>query len=231
MLTGIQGASFFEQQLALGLSDAGFDGRIMIIDWTTGRPWRFPQHMRDSALQREAAQRVARRIREFHLAHPVAPIHLIGYSGGAAVVLQALGKLPAGEQAIVDRAAILAAACSPHVDVASCVDRTKQGLWHLRSRFDVMILGVMTRVIGTTDGEHGFAAGCVGFSFDEAMELKHTTSHVHSRTRPRFHECQYRKNWLTQFHYGGHFGYANRVWASETLGRALGFEGHADGRQ
>jgi hypothetical protein len=46
VLTGIQGRSLLEQQIALGIADAGVPGRIEIIDWTTGNPLRFLQNLR-----------------------------------------------------------------------------------------------------------------------------------------------------------------------------------------
>lgn len=218
VLTGIQGASFLEQLMVLGLADAGFGGRMTIVDWTTGRIWRFASHMRDSGLQHEAARRIAARVAEFRTAHPTAPIHLVGYSGGAAVVLQTLDELPAGEAAIVDRVVLLAAACSPDVSVNSRLARTRAGIWHFRSRWDRIFLGLLTRVIGTTDGKHGVAAGCTGFSGAPANHADREDMELDER---RFHEHAFRLAWLRQFHYGGHLGYANRVWAGETLGRIL----------
>lgn len=222
ILTGIQGGSFLEQQMALGLADAGFAGRVTVIDWTTGWLHRMANHMRNEERHEQAAKDCAARIQAFHENHPAAPIYLLGYSGGGAVALHVLELLPAREQAIVDSVALLAPACSPNFPAAPLADRTRHGLWNYYSPWDRVILGLVTRVIGTTDGVHGRAAGCEGFPEETALAAGNGASRAGGRVWGNFQQRSELGRWFWQYHYSGHFGYANRVWVRETLAPDLG---------
>jgi hypothetical protein len=221
VLTGIQGRSLLEQQIALGIADAGVPGRIEIVDWTTGNPLRFLQHLRARDRASEAGLQLAERITAYRREHPNRPVNIVGYSGGGFVVLLALEALPADIR--VTRAVLLAPSCSPYLDVVPLATKTEAGLIHFRSPFDIAVLGALTAVVGTTDGWHSPSAGLVGFH-PEGLVLPGEDPTVGAGSPDvsgRFRELTYRFRWLRQFHYGGHFGYANRVWACETLGRLL----------
>ena len=206
LFTGIQGYSGLEAAMALGLADAGVPGRIAIVDWTTGNPLRLLEHLRDSARIAAAATRAVQQIVAHRQQFPTATVNVVGYSGGAAVVLKLLAELPPDVK--VTRAALLAAAVSPQYPVAPLVDRTQQGLADFRSRLDWPVLGLFMLVAGTCDGVHTPAAGLVGFDTSAPRPTGWTSTRFGLR-------------WLRQYHYGGHAGYANRVWACETLGRWL----------
>lgn len=221
ILTGIQGGSFLEQQMALGLADTGFAGRVTIIDWTTGWLHRMANHMRNQDRHEQAAKKCATRLVEFHEKYPAAPIYLLGYSGGGAVALHVLELLPAGGEAILEAVALLAPACSPNFPAAPLSDRTRHGLWNYYSPFDRVILGFVTRVIGTTDGVHGRAAGSVGFPEGDDSEMGSATFQAEFGAGGIFRQRSELGRWFRQYHYSGHFGYANRVWVRETLARDL----------
>lgn len=218
ILTGIQGRSLLEQQIALGLADAGVAGRMQIVDWTTGNPLRMLQHLRGRHLAADAAEKLAQRVVEYRREHPDAPVQIVGYSGGGYVALLLLELLPPGTR--VTQAILLAPSVSPYLDVTPLASRTEQGLTHFCSPFDFLVLGALTAVVGTTDGWHSPSAGLVGFH-PEGLELPGEQEIASPEIVDRFREYQYRFRWLGKFHYGGHFGYANRVWASEMLGRLL----------
>lgn len=215
ILTGVQGRSLFEQQIALGLADAGVTGRIEIIDWTTGNLLRIFEHLRGRRLAADAAERVVRRIEEYRRKNAVAPIRIVGYSGGAYVTLLLLELLPPGIK--ITQAALLAPAVSPYLDVMPLAERTERGLTSFYSPFDVAVLGLVPAVVGTIDGWHSPAAGLVGFH-PEGLALPGEKETKSPTIGQRFREHRFRLRWLAHFHYGGHLGYPNRVWACETLG-------------
>ena len=219
VLTGVQGDSFLEQQIALGLADAGVPGRIQVVDWTTRNPLRLLYHLRTPAFAAAAAGRLAERIAAYRRDHPDQPVYVVGYSGGGYVTLQVLEQLP--PDVTVTAAALLAPSCSPFLDVGPLAAKTEQGLTHVRSPFDVAVLGLLTSVAGSTDGWHSPAAGFIGFHPEGLVLPGEEPTNAATNPTGRYRELVYRFRWFRQFHYGGHFGFANRVWACETLGRVL----------
>ena len=202
ILPGIQGRSFAESDLALGLAAGGVPGRIAVYDWTTGWFVRAVEHLRRRDLHAAGAAGLAARITEHRRRFPAAPVRVIGYSGGASVALLGLSALPAG--VTVTRAVLLAAACSPHVDVAGPAGRCEEGLDAVGSRLDWPVLGGLLTVLGTTDGRHRPAAGWSRFP-----------------PTPGLREYRWRPGWARSFHSGGHFGAVNRVFAAERLAPLL----------
>jgi hypothetical protein len=211
VLTGIQGRSFLEQQIALGLADAGVPGRIEVIDWTTRNPLLMLYHLRAVKLAERAATDLAERVAAYRRRHPDKPVHVVGYSGGGYVTIRLLNNLPPGVR--VTSAVLLAPSVSPFIEVAPLAMKTERGLTHFWSPYDIPVLGLLTLLIGTTDGWHSPSAGLVGFHPENAP--------TPAETAPHFREFRYTVRWLKQFHYGGHLGWASRLWACETLGRLL----------
>lgn len=219
VLTGIQCRSFLEQQIALGIADAGVPGRIEIVDWTTGNPLRFIEHLRFRRRAAEMGQELAERVVTYRREWPDRPVNIVGYSGGGYLTLVLLEALPPGVR--VTRAVLLAPSCSKFLDVEPLAARTDAGLIHVYSPFDVLVLGLLTLVVGTMDGRHVPSAGMVGFRRPEATMVDSAPIDFHPSQADRFREMAYRLRWFRSFHYGGHFGYANRIWAAEILGRLL----------
>src|SRR5690606_577102 len=79
VLSGVMGRTLLEQQIALGIADAGFNGRVEIVDWTTGNPLWFLRHLRGRDLAAEAALQLVERIAAYRRQRPDEPIHLVGY--------------------------------------------------------------------------------------------------------------------------------------------------------
>lgn len=218
VLTGVLGRSLLEQQIALGIADAGVRGRIEIIDWTTGNPLRFLQHLRDRDLAAQSAVQLAERIARYRAERPQCPVHLVGYSGGGYVTLLILEALPTDVE--VTTACVLAPSASPYLDVRPLAEKTQRGLTHFCSSLDVFVLGLLTTIVGTTDGWHAPSAGLVGFRPDGLLTPT-TRSDTASLSPRNYSQHRFHCGWLRHFHYGGHFAYANRVWACEMLGNVL----------
>lgn len=219
VLTGVQCRSFLEQQIALGIADAGVPGRIEIVDWTTGNPLRFIEHLRLRRRAAEMGEELAERVVAYRRKWPDRPVNVIGYSGGGYLALLLLEALPPGVR--VTRAVLLAPSCSRVLDVEPLAARTEAGLTHFYSPFDVLVLGLLTLVVGTMDGRHAPSAGMVGFQPPDSTAVESAPVDLHPSQADRFRETAYRFRWFRSFHFGGHFGYANRIWAAEILGRLL----------
>ena len=199
ILPGIQGRSFAEYDLALGLAAGGVPGRVRVFDWTTGWFVRCVGHLRRRDLHEAGGQALAARVTEHRRRFPGAPVTVVGYSGGAWVTLRGLHHLPPG--VTVTRAVLLAPACSPPVDAAALADRCEAGIDVLVSRADWVVLGLILTALGCCDGAHRPAAGWAGFA----------------SVRGGLRERRWRPAWARAFHYGGHFGCVNRVFAAEVL--------------
>jgi hypothetical protein len=81
---------------------------------------------------------------------------------------------------------------------------------------DVFVLGAGTLLLGTVDGRHAVSAGCIGFSLPTAANRE-----VRELYRLRLRQCRYSPAKVRQFHLGGHFGCANRVFVAETVAPLL----------
>ena len=205
ILPGIQGRSFAEYDLALGLAAGGIPGRICVFDWTTGWFVRCVEHLRRRDLHEAGGQALAARVTEHRRRFPHAFVTVIGYSGGAWVALRGLHHLPPGMT--VTRAVLLAPACSPPVDAAALSNRCVKGIDAFVSRADWVVLGLILTVLGCCDGPHRPAAGWGGFT----------------AVRGGLRERRWRPAWARAFHYGGHFGCVNRVFAAEVLAPLVRF--------
>lgn len=222
ILTGILGRGFLEQQIALGIADAGVPGRISIVDWTTGNPLRPVTNLRARGRAADRGREIADRVAGYLHNWPGRPVNIVGYSGGGYLALLLLEALPPGVR--VTQTILLAPSCSGHLDVAPLAERTESGLIHFRSPLDVVALGLLTFLLGTMDGRHTASAGLTGFYRPQSTHSATTLPaglDDHPSQIDLFREIPYRFPWLKSFHYGGHFGYANRVWAGEIPGRLL----------
>ena len=216
VLPGIQGRSFAEYDLALGLAAGGLAGRIMVFDWTSGWFFRAVRHLRSHMLHETGGRDVAALITDHRRRFPSAPVRVLGYSGGASVALKGLERLPPGRTAT--RTVLLAPACSSRVNAAALADRCDEGIDAICSPLDWPILVGLLTTLGTTDGLHRPGAGWRGFDNPDAPN-------------GAFREHHWRPEWFGVFHYGGHFGCVNRVFAAERLAPLLLETQASGGRQ
>lgn len=113
------------------------------------------------------ANRMAEQVREFLERHPDGPVFLVGKSGGAGVVLQALEGLPEGS---VERVVLLAPAVSPGYDLTRALRSVHREMVVFISPLDFALLGAGTWAFGTIDRVRGVGAGLIGFRMPGAAE-------------------------------------------------------------
>ncbi len=214
VLPGIEGLSFVNQSIARGLADGGVEAAIEIHDWTTGVILLLLYHLRGWRRNLRQVDRLVRRITEYRQAYPGRPVHLVGHSGGGAMTVLTLERLP--PEVNVTGAILLEPSISRRYDLSTALARTSQGIWSFYSWLDFLFEGVATSLAGTTDGKYGPAAGMIGFRPPAGLSESNRGLY-----QARLHEISFRLNMIADFHFGGHFGPTNRVFVAERIAPLL----------
>ncbi|MDB5389148.1 MAG: hypothetical protein JWM11_4794 [Planctomycetaceae bacterium] len=214
VLPGIESQSFLNHSVVWGLADSGWPGAIEIDDWTTTCVLLFPYHLRGWKRNQRQAERIAARIVAYQDEFPGRPVYLIGHSGGGAMTILTLEKLPAGRT--VTGAILLAAAISRQYPLSTALQKTERGMWNFSSRGDQFFLCLGTLALGTLDGRHQVSAGLLGFQ--EPLDLSAPDRELYQR---QLHEVGYSREMAGAFNLGGHFGCVNRVFVSEYVAPLL----------
>lgn len=131
--------------------------RVEEFDWSHGKGRMLADHV-DYCNILEQGRRLACAAQAQKRAMPDVPVYLIAHSAGSAVVLVAAESVPPG---VVDRVVLLAPAVSSTYDLCPALSHTRIDAFISRS--DWWILGVNTRLFGTTDRRWSTTSGRVGF--------------------------------------------------------------------
>jgi hypothetical protein len=215
VLPGIEGRSTLNIDIAQGLADGGVRCAVEVHDWTTARLVFAFYHLRSGSFHAVQAVRLAKRITDYQDEFPGRPVVLVGHSGGAALILQTLPLL--GDRKI-SGAVLLAVAVSSACDTTSARRYAVNGFWSFHSPFDWFQLGLGTLVVGTFDGKYGISAGMLGFRDAGPGETAPGETIPSPDDIAPLRQIRYRFAMLKSWHFGGHWGYANRLFAAEWLG-------------
>ena len=192
ILPGIEGRSIWNASIANGLAQVGIPYAMRIWDWTTG--WPIPlYHLVSWQRNLKRADLLAIEMTNYQQAYPGRPIFLIGHSGGGALSLLTLARLP--ENVSAEAAILLAPAISPAFDARPALNRTRRGVWNFCSRGDLFFLGLGTSLLGTLDRQHVVSAGLIGF--EKELDLGDGR---------QLRNIGYRSEFFRDWHWGGHFG-------------------------
>jgi hypothetical protein len=132
---------------------------IQTFEWSHGRFRILADHVDRQHLLCQG-QQLAQVVACQRQRDPHRPIHLVGHSAGADVVLIATEHLPPGS---IDRVVLLAPAVSCCHDLRPALRCARQGVDVFYSERDTAYLGLLVGVLGTTDRYRSPAAGRVGF--------------------------------------------------------------------
>jgi len=214
VLPGIEAESCLNHGIARGLADGGVDAAIEIFDWTTGIILLFWYHLRGWRRNVAQAERLVRRIIAYQAAYPGRAVHLVGHSGGGAMTILALERLPAG--VVVTNAVLLQAAISPGYNLVNALRHSTRGIYNFSSLRDIFFLGIGSCIAATVDGRFTPAAGMIGFRLPGAL-----TASEREIYSAKLHEMPFRPAMIASFHLGGHMGAANRVFVAEWIAPLL----------
>jgi len=210
VLPGIEGRSFLNRNIALGLDDGGVRSAIEVYDWTLGVPGTFVWNLADIERNRREAKRVADAILAYRRRYPGAPVHLIGHSGGGGIAVLALEALPPGQQ--VTLAILLAPALSPDYDLTPALRHTQHGICNFYSTRDVSFLKVGTSLFGRIEREYGVSAGAVGFNVPDGLGEAQRALYA-----ARLRQVRWTPALKAAGADGTHLGWASRQFAREHL--------------
>ena len=162
-LPGIDGCTGADEKFCRDLGKKlGCD--VELFDWT--RPLMMLDNQCNIERNREMAEKLAQRIRQFQEDNPGAPVLLIGHSGGTAIAVWAAEHL---SDEPVDGIILLASSLSPQYDLSAAMEGTRSGIISFYSQNDGL-LGAGTILAGTMDRKFSEAAGKLGFEGPEGQK-------------------------------------------------------------
>lgn len=130
------------------LHDAGFDGDVVNITWTSFTGPLGDQLIRINA--REKAKMLAKKMIKYRRRYSQTPLHVIGLSAGTGVSVWSVEALPPGMT--VDNMVLLGSSLSSTYDMTHCLRRVEGKVYVLVSARDVVLIGFVP-VTGTIDGQ------------------------------------------------------------------------------
>jgi hypothetical protein len=212
---GIAGDTIFDRNWMGALKAGGAAEAVELFDWTCNDAG--IDALRAYARNRRQAARLAERIAARAADDPTGRIVLTAESGGAAIAIWALERLPAAIK--VNEAVLVAPALSPTYDLSAALRHVSGRMTYFSSRGDWFVLGFGTRVFGTSDGRNVEAAGYVGFHRPEAGDASQYRKLV---------QMPYDPAWMQWGDFGSHTGALSPPFAHYFLAPLLARDGHQE---
>ena len=213
ILPGIEGRSPLNTNIVLGLHDAGAPFCLQIWDWTSKRWFGVLDHLQNTARHQRQADLIAAEMVDYRRRFPDRPIHLVGHSGGAALAVLVLERLP--ECCLVETACLLAAALSPGYDLTSALGRVGR-IVNFHSPYDLLFCGIGTTVFGSIDRRYGVSAGAAGF-----QEPAGLTEPGRVLYRQRLEQRIFTWEMASSCWWGGHQGCTHRLFVERYVAPLL----------
>jgi len=203
-LPGIAGPRWSDRRMLAGLRDGGVKANFVIYDWTEHDPG--IDALQGYARNHTEAKKIADMIAAHAAADPDSPIYLTAHSGGCALAVWALERLPAPVK--VQTVLLIAPALSPGYDLTAALRHVEGRMYVFSSTLDVVVLYSGTKIFGTMDGVHSPAAGFAGFVQPPSAD---------PLTYQKLVQFQYQKDWARYFDFGDHIGGMSRPFAKAVL--------------
>lgn len=193
-------------QFCRGLRRAGRQERILLFRWSNraGSLLVIPDLARERRLQKKA-QRLARFIEKVAAHHPGSPIHLVGYSTGCYLVLEAVRLC--SREVPLRTGILLLGSVSPTYDLRPALERLAQ-IHSFHSCID-LVNAIGPTLFGSNDRRWGPACGAVGFR----TEL------------PRFTQHGWEPGDMRWFYFGDHFTVASSRFVAQRIAPLFGDPG------
>ena len=168
LVPGIEGQTFLVGDVEKALRSNNYHGDINRFNW--GNPLLPLKNLCNARHKQIQSQRLADELSEYSRQYPGEPVDLIGYSGGAGLVVLAIEKLP--DNVRVRNVTLVHGALSSEFDLTAALAKIDGRLKNMYSQADWLVLGIGTRIFGTIDGPKTDSAGMVGFKVDKAVPGK-----------------------------------------------------------
>jgi len=198
--TGLKWAyrSFVAAAETVGLSD-----RIEMFQWSSvwGAVFVLPDLMGYRRNLRHA-QRLADRITRHATEHPGSPVHLVTYSSGGFIALEALRRLPPGVRvrSVLLQTATVSRGYDLSASLAACDEMAN--VW---SPLDWLVNGFGALAFGANDRRHAVPAGTLPFRTD------------HLSNRERLRQIGWRPAFVRYLYFGEHFTALALPWMTRLL--------------
>lgn len=150
--------------------DEEVDGvSCQIWDWSKIRPANLLVNQYDYARNMHRVDCLVRELNAWRERHPDTRLHLVGFSGGAAIALWAVERLP--EDFGVERVVLIGGSVAPDYDLSAVLKRTSLGVFNYHSLADRNFLREGTLRHGTMERKYTVSAGYSGFVLPEDPDL------------------------------------------------------------
>jgi pimeloyl-ACP methyl ester carboxylesterase len=212
-LPGVGGHLVIDDAMVQGLS-RDRDVEVEIYDWTEGDAGL--NALLGAPRHRKQAKLVSERIAEIARKSPGRTIHVIAHSGGTGIAVWALESLPG--DVTIESLTLLASALSPSYDLSPALQHVQRA-YAFSSRFDSIVLGRGTLLLGTIDGIRSESAGLVGFLMPDKGD---------ANLYAKLMQFEHQPAWARYGNDGDHIGTMRRRFAAAVLA-PLVFEGVVPG--
>jgi hypothetical protein len=200
VLDGVGGFQFAPLLVRRALQREATAPGTIVVKWQFGVPGEIWTDLMWHRRNRVMAARLARGLLAFRREHSETMIHLLAFSGGAGIAVFALEALRGRH--LIETLALMCPALSPQYNLGPAL-RTVQRGYALVSRRDTGILGLGTRIFGTTDRKFCAAAGSAGFRIPPDASGEDVQAYAKLR------EIRWSRSLKESGHHGGHTGWVS----------------------
>jgi pimeloyl-ACP methyl ester carboxylesterase len=170
---GVGGLDLCGTALRYVMGGLGVPHAVRVVSWGHGFG-RWHADLTNIGNRDARAAETAAEVLGFRARNPGRPVFLVGKSGGSGVVAKALEALP---EDAVEAVILLSPALSPRYDLTRALRAVRREMVVFWSPYDLVVLGLGTRIFGTIDRIKSVSAGLVGFRppapADEASRLQY----------------------------------------------------------
>jgi hypothetical protein len=189
---------------------------IQIFPWGHGFG-RWHADLTNVANRDKHARAIAEAIRLYQASQPGCSVFLVAKSGGAGIVVKGLELLDEGT---VERVVLLAPAISPGYDLTTALRAVRREMVVFWSPFDVIVLGIGTRLFGTIDRVKTIGAGLVGFRVPAANSADPDQRREYDKLR----QVRWHARMAASGNFGGHMGPDSPFFLRKYIVPLLGIE-------
>lgn len=209
ILNGVGGFQFSPLMIRRMVRTQGVTLPTEYFRWQYGLPFEIWSDLMWLRRNRVQGAKVARRLLALKREFPDLRLHVIAYSGGAGIGVFACEALKG--RAVIDTLILAAPALSRHYNLSSAL-RAVARCVVLVSPADNVILGLGTRLFGTTDRRFERSAGMIGFAVPHGASAE--DQELYDR---KLREIHWSRDAMSFGHHGGHTGWLTQSFLRDHL--------------